>query len=352
MDPSGSNGHSTTSAAANGQDPAAPAQLSEAQFAALEFLRHLNVLRARWVLIAATTIGIGLGYGLYTKFLTVKWYRAQAIFTPVPPQSGMSMGTGGASDMVDGLGGGIAAMLTMGGGADTVTIAERDTAIMNSYAFTTDLVNKYHLEHKIIGVRSKNAPTVTKWWIHASIKDRFSTEYDFKSGNLTLYFLDPSPADAQRILGYYLDSLRDKLRNEEMQSAASAADSLQEEVRKTSDALLQSQLYELMARQIQREKIAQVQSDFAFKLVEPPVVPDNYYMPKARNNAILAASITFVVVCTWILGADFIRRAKLQFAALNQGRDEPEPALDDASPGPEESAEMHPRFVRNLRPKG
>jgi len=347
MDPSGSNGHSTSPASANATS--APAHLTDAQHATLQFLYYFDLLRARWLLIASLTLGIGLGYGLYTKFLTVKWYRAQAIVTPVAPEEGFSMGTGAAGDMVDGLGGGIASILE-GGGADTVTLAERYTAIMNSYAFTTDLVNKYHLEHNIVRARSKSAPTVTKWSIHTMIADRFSTEYDFKSGNLTLYFLDPSPAEAQRVLGFYLDSLRDKLRNEEVQAGASAAASLEEEVRKTSDALLQTQLYELMARQIQREKIAQVQSDFAFKVVEPPVVPDNYFEPKARHNAILAASITLVFVCTWILASDFIRRAKAQFAAMNQAP--AEPALDDPSPRPDDSEEIHPRFVRNLRPKG
>ena len=347
MDPSGGNGHSASCAGANGHPAGVPAHLSDAQYTTLQLLRHFDLLRARWSLIAVLTIGIGLGYGLYTKFLTVKWYRAQAIVTPVPPQEGLSMAVS-ASDMVNGLGGGIASLFGVGA-ADTLTLAQRYTAIMNSYAFTTDLVNRYHLEHNIIGVRSKNAPTVTKWLVHTMITDRFSTEYDFKSGNLTLYFMDPSPADAQRVLGYYLDSLRDKLRNEEVQAGASAAASLQDEVRKTSDALLQTQLYELMARQIQREKIAQVQSDFAFKVVEPPVVPDNYFAPKARNNAVLAASITFVLVCTWILGSDFIRRAKSQFAAVDH---EPgEPALDDPSPRPDDSEEIHPRFVRNLRPK-
>ena len=317
----------------------------------LQLLHYGGLLRARWILIAALTIGIGLGYGLYTKFLTVKWYRAQAIVTPVPPEEGISMGTGSAGDMAGGLGEGIVSLLGGGGGADTVTLAQRYTAIMNSYAFTTDLVNKYHLEHNIIGVRSKHAPTVTKWSIHTMIADRFSTEYAFKSGNLTLYFMDPSPAEAQRVLGYYLDSLRDKLRNEEVQAGASAAASLEEEVRKSSDALLQTQLYELMARQIQREKIAQVQSDFAFKVVEPPVVPDNYFEPKARDNAVLAASITFVIVCAWILGSDFIRRAKAQLEGLNQVTDEPASTLDDPSRHPGDSETTHPRFVRNLRPK-
>lgn len=352
MDPSGSIGQSTSSAGTNasagGAD--ATAHLTDAQYSTLRFLHYVDLLRARWILITTLTIGIGLGYGLYTKYLTVKWYRAQATITPVPPEEGLSMGTGTAGDMVGGLGGGIASLLG-GGGADTITLAERYTAIMNSYAFTTDLVNKYHLEHSIIGVQSKNAPIVTKWSVHMKIADRFSTEYDFKSGNLTMYFMDPSPAEAQRVLGYYLDSLRDKLRNEEVQAGASAAASLEEEVRKTSDALLQTQLYELMARQIQREKLAQVQSDFAFKVVEPPVVPDNYFAPKARQTATLAAAITFVLVCGWVLGSDFVRRARAQIESMNQATDEPASTPDDQSPPPDDSEPLHPRFVRNLRPK-
>jgi len=348
MDPSGSNGHSTPSAGSNVAGAGAHAHLTEAQHATLQFLYYVDLLRSRWLLIALLTIGIGLGYGLYTKYMTVKWYRAQAIVTPVAPEASLSMGTGGAGDMVDGLGGGIASILE-GGSADTVTLAERYTAIMNSYAFTTDLVNKYHLEHNIVGARTPNAPTVTKWSMHTMISDRFSTEYDYKSGNLTLFFLDPSPAEAQRVLGFYLDSLRDKLRNEEVQAGASAAASLEEEVRKSSDALLQTQLYELMARQIQRQKIAEVQSDFAFKVVEPPVVPDNYFAPKARHNATLAASITLALVCAWILASDFIRRAKEQFAAINQAPTAP--TADDQPTRPDDSEEVHPRFVRNLRPK-
>ncbi|MGH7924748.1 MAG: hypothetical protein ACREQH_09190, partial [Candidatus Binatus sp.] len=108
MDPSGSNGQSASSAGGDPSAAVAPAHLTDAQHATLQFLYYVELLRARWLLIASLTIGIGLGYGLYTKFLTVKWYRAQAIITPVAPATGISMGSGGAGDMVDGLGGGIA----------------------------------------------------------------------------------------------------------------------------------------------------------------------------------------------------------------------------------------------------
>lgn len=351
MDSAGSNGPTTSSKASAGGSAAV--NLTEAQYATLQMLRYLDLLRSRWILIVTMTLGIGLGYGLYTKFLTVKWYRAQTTITPTGTQSASFGGGGPGSDMIEGMGGGIASLLSFGGG-DSVTTAERYIAIMNSYAFTTNLIAKYQLTQNIVGVRSKSAPTLSKWSLHTTLASRFTTEYDYKSGNLSLYFLDPSPADAQRILGYYLDSLRDKLRNEEVQSAASSVDALQEEVRKTSDALLQNQLYELMARQIQREKVAQVQADFAFKVVEPPVVPENYYAPKARHNAVLASSLTLTLICFWIISSDFVRRAKAQYQALAQ-ESEPAPAaawtVGEPPARPEEPAGPHPRFVRNLRPK-
>jgi Chain length determinant protein len=350
MDPAGINGQTISSKASAGGNGAV--HLTEAQYSTLQLLRYLNLLRSRWILIVTVTLGFGLGYGLYTKFLTVKWYRAQTTITPTGIQS-VGFGGGAGSDMIDGMGGGLASLLSFGGG-DSVTTAERYIAIMNSYAFTTNLIARYQLTRNIIGVRSKNAPTQSKWSLHTALVSRFTTEYDYKSGNLSLYFLDPSPADAQRILGYYLDSLRDKLRNEEVQSAASSADALQEEVRKTSDALLQNQLYELMARQIQREKVAQVQADFAFKVVEPPVVPENYYAPKARHNAILASSLTFTMLCFWIISADFVRRAKAQYQALTQEQEQsavPGSTVGEPPWRPEEPVGPHPRFVRNLRPK-
>ena len=92
-----------------------------------------------------------------------------------------------------------------------------------------------------------------------------------------------------------------------------------------------------------------MQSDFAFKVVEPPVVPDNYFSPKARHNATLAGSITLALVCIWILASDFIRRAKEQFAAINQAPTAP--TADDQPPRPDDSEEVHPRFVRDLPPK-
>ncbi|HEY6417651.1 MAG TPA: Wzz/FepE/Etk N-terminal domain-containing protein [Candidatus Binataceae bacterium] len=299
---------------------ASPVHLTESQHTALQILHYVGLLRARWILIVSVTIGLGLAAGLYTKYFTQKWYRAQAVITPINPAS--AMGGMSMSGPFDGVTSGLASLMSMGGSSDAATMAERDKAIMTSYAFTSALMKRYHLTQNIAG-GPQVGPPVSHWTLHRMITGRLTSEFDFRSGNMTVYFVDPDPAQAQRILGYYLDSLRDQLRNEEVQSAASVATSLQDEIRKTSDALLQTQLYELMARQIQRETIAQVQSDFAFQVVEPPVVPDYAAYPIARDSATLVSAVTFVVLCAFFVISDFVRRAREQLEAASRAPEPP-----------------------------
>ena len=343
-----SNGNSRHTSYLAHEAPEAAGQLSDTQFAALHLLHYVQILWSRWIVIVVATVAAGLAYGLITKFVLVKFYRAQAVIAPISSSGGLGS-MSGASDMMDNMGGGLMSLFNLASGGDSASVAERYLSIMNSYAFTIELIKRYHLERKIVDSTSKNAPTVTRWQMHRALLSRFSAEYNYRSGNLELYFQDPSPDDAQRILGYYLDSLRDKLRNEEVQSASAAAVSLQDEIRKTSDALLQTQLYELMARQVQREKVAQVQADFAFKVIEPPVVPDNYYAPSARKNAIVAAAVTFALLCGWFVAADFVKRARTRLEDIQQSETVEQPQPSEPQTG--EVAENPPRAVRTLRPR-
>lgn len=300
-----------STALANGRMHGPPAALSEAQHATVEMLRYWNLLWARKWLIMAVTIAMALGVGSYTRFCKVKLYRAEALVTPTAP------GDGGDELGLSPMGGvagagGLGMLLGFSGPGDNVVIAERYMAIMRSYAFGTALAARYGLARRLAGAR---AASLTPWRIHMLLNERFDFEYDYRSGNLTLYFIDPDPARAQMILGLYLQNLRDKLRNEAVQTAAAAAASLQEEVRRTPDELLQNQLYELMARQIERGKLAQVQANFAFKVIEPPVVPDHYYAPSARRAGLLSGVLTLCGVCLLLVIREWIAAARLHLEA-------------------------------------
>lgn len=180
----------------------------------------------------------------------------------------------------------------------TQEAAEEYMAILKSYAFTMSLVNQYHLEREVRPRRAlwSDSRIYTPWQLYKLFSKRFDCEYDRLTGSLTLHFLAPDPGAAQRILGLYIDSLREKLRRHEIQSSAEAAASLEEEAQKTSDTLLQTHLYELTAQQLEREKLAQVQADFAFMVVEPPIVPDRPFRPRVLFDCIMSGMLALLLV--------------------------------------------------------
>jgi hypothetical protein len=287
----------------NGNGHAHTTMLTESQHATVELLRYWNLLWApKWIIIGIT-LAAALSAGMYTRFCKVKLYRAEAVITPTAPGDDSELGL----SSMGGLGGagGLGMILGFGGAGDNVVTAQRYIAIMQSYDFGVSLAKRHGLAAQL-----SDAP-MSPWQVHKTLNGRFSSDYDYKSGNLTLYFIDPEPARAKAILGLYLDSLRDKLRNEAVQTASAAALSLQDEVRRTPDALLQNQLYELMAHQIQREKLAQVQANFAFKVVDPPVVPDNYYAPSAHKAAVLTGALALFALCGFFILREWLAAARI-----------------------------------------
>ncbi len=299
---------------ANGPNGHGP-YVTEAHYAAVELLKYAMLLQRRWRLIAGVTLGVTLAVAIDAKFVMKKVWRAETLVTPVSPSENAQNEAG--SSMMDSLNGagGLAAIFGFASQNDNAVIAQRYMAIMTSYAFTMSLADRYHLDRLIVAESGWHSKPTTRWALYRRVRERFGCQYDYKSGNLSLYFIDPDPGQAERVLRFYLDNLRDKLRNEGVQSASEAVLSLREEIRKTSDALLQNQLYDLMARQVQREKLAQIQADFAFKVIEPPVVPDNYYGYGLRVWIPLAASLTLFALCAFFVIKEWISSARAHLAS-------------------------------------
>ncbi|HUY18552.1 MAG TPA: Wzz/FepE/Etk N-terminal domain-containing protein [Candidatus Binataceae bacterium] len=283
--------------------------------ATIELLKYFKLLyRHAWLIIGVTLAAMTLNV-LYNELLATRLYQAQAVITPVPPDQDMSqIGGGGLGDMLGG-GGGLASMLM--GTSDNELVSERDMAILNSFDFTTNLVKRYGLVKYLLAGQGEDPGKLTPWRTYLLINGGFNADYDYKTGNLNLSFVDSSRARAQQVLTWYLEALRERLRSQEVQSAASAAKSLEDEISHTSDSLLQSQLYELLARQIQREKLAQVQADFAFKVIEPPVVPDARFSPRVTRSGIMTGFVVFVLMCLGVVVREWVKHAHAHLNALN-----------------------------------
>jgi len=294
----------------NGYD----APVAEFQHATLEMLRYWSLLWERRNLVFWLTVVAALVAGLYARFIMGKVYRAEALITPIPPSENAENQAGGL--MENPTAEGLSALFSFGSSSDNALVAQRYMAIVRSYDFTMHVVQRYHIDREVLRGTGHTIRDMTRWNLYQLIQSRLGTEYDYKSANLSLYFIDSDRNVAEAMLTDVLDQLREKLRSEEVDSASAAVAALSAQVAKTSDALLQNQLYDLMARQIQREKLAQVQADFAFKVIEPPVTPDYHVGHGAKYYSGLAAVLTFIGLCLFVVGRQWIETAQARLEAM------------------------------------
>jgi hypothetical protein len=147
----------------------------------------------------------------------------------------------------------------------------------------------------------------------------FTCEYQMKSRNVTLYFEARSPAKAEEILGYFVNDLREKLKTRELQDVSTAIDSLKAEVPLSSDAPLQDQLYELIAKQVEQVKLAQVQADFAFTVTEPPATPDMIYSPNVLIDTEIVGISTLLLSSSLLILRRTVAPTDLEQPSARQG---------------------------------
>jgi LPS O-antigen subunit length determinant protein (WzzB/FepE family) len=265
-------------------------------------MRYLLALRARWLTIAAVTVAAMVATAIVTGLILTKWYRAAALVRPIsmPAVENRVMGNLG------GLGGGLAGYASMlaGGSNDS----EEYMGILRGFRFNVTLADHHQLKDELLVSAGYDPgrlkPNERDWKVYRILEDRFDCDYAITTGNITLHFEAPSPAEAERILGYYLDDLRELLRARQVRDAGAAIDSLEEEAKATVDPLARTQLSELVTKQIQLKKLAQVEADFAFRVLDPPASPEKPYSPRPLFDSALMGLLALLVSSLAVLAAE------------------------------------------------
>jgi hypothetical protein len=285
---------------------------------------YWSLIRDWWKLVTLCTLVVVVFTGVVTKFVLDETYRARAIIRP-------------ASDTKGPLGEakGLVSQLTGGAGDEQEMDAEKYIAIMNSFKFTSNLIRT----HGLLARLSKEYNEDTPWKLYEAMKDHFDSDYNLKNGTLSIGFIDRSPAQAKVMLGYYVDALRDQLRAQTAQTSTSAINSMTEEVSRTTDPMLQTELYEFIAFQIQKRTTAQAEVEFAFDVIEPPVVPDRKYSPRPMVDCALAAILVpllmFSAIQVWRRAIGL--RQEFEQIEASRSRIEPDPPRDYLDEGRSES---------------
>lgn len=266
----------------------------------IDLTPYLRAIRERIGTIVLSSVLAAIVTAMITGLVLPRWYRANAVIRPISTPAVESRIAGFLGGMGGGLGG-LAASLGAGGNND----AEEYIAILQGFQFNVGLVARHHIAELFKPGRMTLffAPTPwdPNWMTYRILKKRFDCEYSIKTGNIALAYEARNRRDAETVLGYYIDDLREVLRAREISGAAAAINSMEAEARTTPDAVLRSELYDLIAKQVQRKKMAQVEADFAFRVLDPPAASDKQYRPAVALDSLLVALLTVLTLTALIV---------------------------------------------------
>ena len=258
---------------------------------------------------------------LTTALLSTREWAAQATLRPVNKETQMESFMGIAEASVASGFGGAASLLGMGAESDE---AQEYSSILSSFDFSLRVVRQHQLALYILAKRPAwynplrwlawigRIPSMlvgsggkgdSDWKIYQYTQDHFRVEFNTETGNLDLTFIDEDPVMARKLLNWMVSDLREILRAHEVESSRNALASLRTEAARTLDVYLQSQLYQFAAVQMENLQMAAAQSDFAFKLIQSPVVPDKPSSPRPVLDAVIAGAVGALGAILWILVA-------------------------------------------------
>ena len=260
---------------------------------------YLAPILPHWKLLVSVTIIAALAAYLFSARMMTRWYHAIAIIKPMTPQqtAGHFQGLLGSANL--------GSLSDLVGNQYNADAAQEYITILTSFSFVTAMVEHHHLAPELLSPdRVYPDADAQTWALYRIMLARLQCEYSVKNSSIALSFEDPDRERARRILEFAIDDLREKLRMREVRNAADAVASLQERVGKISDTLLVREIYELIAAQIQRQQLAEIQADFAFEVLQPPVTPDLPVRPRRTINALAAAFITLMIFAFAILILD------------------------------------------------
>ena len=220
-------------------------------------------------------------------------YRSECTIAPTTQEK-----SGGALSALGGFG----AMIASEAGIIAAGSLEQFDVVLKSRELTNAIVRKYNLlpilfekswdvENKRWKV--KKPPTLQDAYF--AVQGLLKVAPDKKQNIMRLSAEMKDPLMARRILDYYVTGLSEFLRQQTLEEASAQQAQLSQQLAKTTDPLLKNRLYELIARQIEKDTLAKVQKHFSFNVIDPAFVPEKKFKPKRAQICILSVVVAFFI---------------------------------------------------------
>jgi uncharacterized protein involved in exopolysaccharide biosynthesis len=255
--------------------------------AATIFDRGLEIVvrRAKVFLLIAFLGGIA---GVAVSYLFTPVFRAEAILVPSEELFGL-----GENSELAALGG-LATLVGAGNGQ--VNKETEAVAILRSRTLTYAYIESHSLLPILFAAqwnpltkqwKSKKIPTIEDGYamfdnIRAIVENR-------KNGLITIAITWKDPSLAKQWVDGLVDTTNDFLRNQALERSTRNLEYLKKASEQTPIVEVKAAIYKLMEAEIKKQMTALGSKDYAFRVVDPAVVPEHKSAPKRSSFAAFGA---------------------------------------------------------------
>ena len=270
---------------------------------------YFAILRKVWWKVALLSLAVGVATLLY-MFTKPNIYQATAVITPSVDEKKQNPALGALASFGVSIGG-------------PSSIEDLET-VFKSDDLAVRVFRKYNLWPIVLADKFDPATGKVKlawmdrlfgnekvskppgdWDAIRAAKGLLKVTVNKKAGTVSVSFESPSAEGSANIVKYFLDEGKSRLQEEALDRAIKNKIFIEEQTRKTVDALTRDRLYSLYGQEVEREMMARNREQFGFRVIDSPRVPDRKFKPKRSQSIILAMLLSFFVGCIF-----FVARGK------------------------------------------
>jgi len=245
----------------------------------INLLDYLNVLKKhKKIIIIIVAISV-LTTGIVSLLMT-KIYEAKTVIVPATQQNSSP----GMSALVAQFG--ISPLLPANNAAETVNL-------LKSKILMGKIIKNHDLLPVLLEKNPKGKTENEKTWMGIRALMGITTVgYKQKDNVIELSVQFKDPKIAADIVNYYLTELTEHMSSETKRVALTNKKYLESELNATSDPFIKARIYNLIAQQIETAMMAEAKENFAFKVLDPPKVPDKRIKPKRRQMVMMSFAVS------------------------------------------------------------
>lgn len=124
------------------------------------------------------------------------------------------------------------------------------------------------------------------------------------------------PKIAADILQYTLTELTNYMSSETKRVAETNKKYLESQLDKVSDPFIKAKIYSLIAQQVETSMMAEVKENFAFKVLDPPKIPDRKIKPKRMQMVLLSLVASLLLGIIVVFGKEYVIDHKEELGEL------------------------------------